>query len=232
MSQSPVSDDIRALLETVEGSGDKDILPVSTAMATETRRKEEQKEDARQEKMAKELRGENEPEHLAGEMIRGQGIFVGRYAVLQTDGFRKTFNVFAAPQDLTETMKYPETVKAVSELKDYFGHDGAYYKDIDQLEEALLAGTYGDGWVIPSINMLCNVLKHKDEGVLKDSFRKAAAAAGDFFSYPEYYWSSTVRTVDGAVNTVNFLLGSSVYSDGDGHRSFSCRPVRLIEVKP
>jgi hypothetical protein len=235
MNPRPFSDEIRALLETVEGSSGKDIVPVSTAMRAEARRKEEQKEEARQAKIAAELNDEKDPDHLISEMIGDQGIYVGRYVLFQGGSLHKTFNIFAAPQDLTDdtgresTYAYDEAVQLVAGLKNWHGHDGADYKDAEQLHDALKAGTYGGGWIVPPCSMLCEVSNHKDEGELKGSFMKASSDSSPL-SYPEVYWTSNIRKVDGAINVLNFRSGGGSYNRPDAGRSFSCRPVRLVPV--
>ncbi len=51
-----------------------------------------------------------------GSTVSGQGVYLGQYKPQDRDGnsLGKVFNVFAAPQDLPDTMKYVDAVKHIA----------------------------------------------------------------------------------------------------------------------
>jgi hypothetical protein len=234
MTQRAVSSAVQELLESVSNAEDiESVLPVSASVAMENRKKEA----ARQARIAVELNGREEPLHLIGELIRDQGVFVGRY--IQNDkaaGLLRAFNIFAAPQDLTDdagqeqTYTYKEAVARVAGLQSWKGHDGTHYKNAKKFYKALKDGSYKGGWIVPPGEIIVRVLHAKDAGALNDTFMKAAANHDSFPPrYPWNYLTSSVREEDGVISTLNFRSRSYGFDDKDGNRS-SCRPVRLVPV--
>src|SRR5947208_2846954 len=77
-----------------------------------------------------------------GQMITGEGIFLGQYQSLG-----RIFNVFAAPEDLPAMMKYVDAVKYIAELKGWNGFDGTNYATDKEFRQALKDGSYTGGWI-------------------------------------------------------------------------------------
>jgi hypothetical protein len=188
-------------------------------------------------------------EPKAGDKMEdGQGVFLGQYAPKDRDGnsLGKIFNVFAAPQDLTdasgkkETFKYVNAVKRIAELKNWNGFDGTHYATDKELYDALKNGSYNGGWIIPTRDLLSgkdvngnatqldNLYAHKDKGALAGTFCMAASSGSVF---PVCYWSSTEhRDYSSVVHIVRFSDGGEFWFRKDIGR-LSCRPVRLVTAQ-
>jgi hypothetical protein len=204
---------------------------------------------------AKKLVAEIKAEAIAqaggiGGAVAGEGIYIGQWQPKDRDGVSlgKTFNVFAAPKDLPDTMTYDDTVKAIAELKNWNGFDGTNYANDKEIYAALKEGSYGGGWIIPTRELLVgtepdgasgvregkiiqpdNLFDHRNKGVLKDTFK--AGASSDFI-FPYWYWSSTeYRDDPSCVWDVRFSFGYEGWHHKDGF-CLNCRPVRLVEVRP
>ena len=180
-----------------------------------------------------------------GRMIPGKGIYIGTWTPKDEEGksLGKIFNVYAAPQDLTDStgqksvFRYTQAVKRVSELKNWHGHNGTNYATDKEFYKALKNSNYKGGWIIPPFALLVgkdplnnkttqadNLLACKDKGTLKGTFTVTGVTG---YTYPEWYWSSTEIEYDHQVmRTANFSNGthSRHYKD---ILSLSCRPVRL-----
>ena len=138
----------------------------------------------------------------------------------------KTFNVFAAPEDLTnasgekEECSYTETVQRLAELKGWNGFDGTNYETDKEFYEALKTDSYKGGWIMPPRELLTgtaadgpsgvrkgaavqpdNLFDHQSKGALKRYLAMAAGTA-------QWYWSST--TDDGFTSSA----WVSRFSDG------------------
>jgi len=182
-----------------------------------------------------------------GDLIPRQGVFLGEYAPKDRDGnsLGKIFNVFAAPQDLTdasgkkEVFKYVDAVNRVAELKDWNGFNGTNYATDKELYQALKNGSYDGGWIIPTRDILRgndvdgqattpdNLYIHKEKGALAGTFCTAASSGSDF---PGWYWSSTEnRDTSSGVHNVRFSDGNEDWFLKDLIR-LSCRPVRMMEA--
>lgn len=174
-----------------------------------------------------------------GQKMSDGTIYLGQYTPVDRDGnsLSKTFNVFAAPEDLPEMMTYVGTVARIARLRDWHGHDGTPYEDDTQIYAALRDGSYTGGWIIPTIDILYgkdvdgrgamsdNILAHKNKGSFKSTFK--TAASGDPV-HPGWYWSSTERRENAVtVWVVRLSDGTGVWNHRDGNR-LSCRPVRLV----
>lgn len=171
-----------------------------------------------------------------GEMIAGEGIFLGKYKPRDRDGnsLGKIFNVFAAPEDLGGAEKYVDTVKHIAALKNWHGHDGTNYATDKELYQALKNGGYNGGWIIPTRPLLSgrnvndiiiqpdNLYAHKDKGALAETFKTAASDSS------RCYWSSTEdRDYTSHVYAIRFSDGHEG-RDLEDYFLFSCRPVRLV----
>ena len=222
-----------------------EVFPISAALAKEERRKEA----ARQKAEAEALKNPQ-----PGQMIAGQGVFLGQYTPKDRAGknLGKTFNAFASPEDLTnksgkkETYKYVDAVKRIAELKDWNGFDGTNYATDKELYKALKDGTYTGGWIIPTRELLIgtepdgesgvrkgkviqpdNLYDHRNKGALKDTFCTKAASGSD---YPQWYWSCTEnRGNPSDVWNADFSDGNEDWYLKDFIR-LSCRPVRLLAI--
>jgi len=183
-----------------------------------------------------------------GERVAGQGIYLGVYTPKDRNGksLSKTFNVFAAPEDLPETMKYVDAVKHIAKLKDWNGFDGTNYATDKELYAAIKSGSYNGGWIIPTRELLVgtepdgesgvrkgkviqpdNLFDHQNKGAFKGTFKTAASSGSD---YPGWYWSSTEnRDNPSHVWGVRFSDGDEGWDRKDNNL-LSCRPVRLVEA--
>jgi hypothetical protein len=176
-----------------------------------------------------------------------QGVYLAQYTPKDRAGksLGKVFNVFAAPQDLPDTMKYVDAVKHIAKLKDWNGFDGTNYATDKEIYAALKDGSYNGGWIIPPRELLVgtepdgesgvrkgkviqpdNLFDHQNKGAFKGTFKTAAARDGSDF--PDWYWSSTERRDDPSdVWDVRFSDGNEDWNH-KGHSRLSCRPVRLV----
>jgi hypothetical protein len=212
--------------------------------------------------VAEKLRKENAVRQKAGDAVLrnavpGQfykeqgGVFTGTYTPLDPKTGEKlgpTFNVYAALKDYTHqssfVFTYNEVAARISRLKNWRGFDGENVTNDTEINKALIDGTYGGGWIVPTEGMLCggfwgnsehNVRVHKNDGLLQGSFttekpRLSAIAALD--DYSDCYWSSSENGFDrNKVSGAVFADDSTatVTSEKDTLK-FRCRPVRLVQV--
>jgi hypothetical protein len=247
-----VSADVSALLVSVAGSNDdtmKKVLPHAAAAKVAGQQREEEmerkKEEARK-KILVELSKEKCPAHLIGQLIEGQGIFLGRGRMRDSENrpLNQEFNLFAAPQPLTDktgritSLSYGYTIAQLDALEDWHGHDGKGYANYQELREAMNSGMYRGEWVMPARHMISGLdalanriqtdtfLKHIDKGDLKEAFNKAT---GD---ESLYYWSCTERA-DAWSRAWCLRLPDGALSDADLDKEISrnaCWPVRMTPV--
>ena len=185
-----------------------------------------------------------------GQLVSGQGVYIGKYQPKDREGnsLGKIFNAFASPEDLTNksgkkaTFIYVDAVKRIAELKDWNGFDGTNYATDKELYKALKDGSYTGGWIIPPRELLSgtdvdgekdvqkdNLYAHKDKGSFKGTFTTAAARGGSVFF--QWYWSCTKdRGHPSGVWNADFSDGFEDWHHKDIR--LSCRPVLLVEVKP
>src|SRR5262249_47246471 len=140
-----------------------------------------------------------------GDLVPGEGVYLGTYRPTDRDGHSlcKTFNVFAAPEDLPETMKYVDAVKHIAKLNNWNGYEGTNYATDKEFYAAIKNGSYNGGWIIPTRDILHgkdvdgkdttpdNIFSSKDKGAFKHkkhAFKMAASSGSDF---ADGYWSST-----------------------------------------
>ncbi len=177
-----------------------------------------------------------------GMMIEGKGVYMGTWEPKDRDdsNIGKTFNVFAAPEDLTDAsgtkvlVTFNEAARQVTSLRNWHGHDGGNFANDTALYNALKNGTYNGEWFIPTRDLLCgkdlagnkvrgdNLYDHRDTGDLKGTFTTASGSAN-----AHWYWSCTEpRGNSSDVWAVRFSDGDDDWSGKDIHR-LSCRPCRV-----
>ena len=174
-----------------------------------------------------------------GQLVGGQGIFIGTWTPTDEkgDSLSKTFNIFAAPEDLPGTNRYIEVVEHIAGLENWHGHDGADCLTDIELREALKDGSYTGGWVVPPRELLTgrdasgnlvqadNLYAHRNKGALRGAFSKMIVNSSD---YSDRYWSSTAHAVlPRYMQDVRFSDGAEGWSH-IGIRGLRCRPVRLV----
>jgi hypothetical protein len=177
-----------------------------------------------------------------GQKMPDGTIYLGKYTPKDRAGnsLRQTFNVFAAPEDLPETMTYDNTVKHIAGLKNFHGYDGTNYANDSELYAAIKRGSYKGGWIIPPRDILRgndvngkattpdNLYAHKNTGALKGTFNEAAGGGPDRPRWRYWYCSSTaLRDNSSYVHYVRFSDGIEICFHKDLIH-LSCRPVRLV----
>jgi hypothetical protein len=180
-----------------------------------------------------------------GQMIEGHGVFFGTWEPKDTEGnsLGKIFNLFAAPEDLTDNSgnknlyRYVDVLRRIAGLKNWHGHDGTHYATDKEIYKALKDGSYNGGWFIPTRDLLVgtdvdghyfaqkdNLSAHKDKGALSGTFTMATASGS---ARPEWYWSSTeCRNDPSSMQIVRCSDGGEVWSYKNVNL-LSCRLVRL-----
>jgi hypothetical protein len=156
-----------------------------------------------------------------GEVVEGEGIYIGSYAPKDEGGVSigKIFNVYAAPEDLVKAdASYNMVCSSLSSLKNWHGHDGSVSLDEAHIIESLSSGQYKGRWVIPPMELLASVTGNKYKGALCGTFNISAS-----------YLSSSSRDI--YIYHLNLFTQTKSYADKD-NKSFACRPVRFVEVKP
>jgi hypothetical protein len=154
-----------------------------------------------------------------GEMVEDEGIYIGQYTRLS-----KTFNVFAAPEDLPGERSQSDTLKLVNSLTNWHGYDGTGYSSDSVFYAALDTGSYSGNWVVPPIDILRDhFYSNKDKDALRDSIKIAAPD-----KQPTYYSS----TPDGKEYFMVMQFADGKANNGFRDTAFPCRPVRLVEFKP
>jgi hypothetical protein len=165
-----------------------------------------------------------------GQTIAGKGVFAGVWEPKDRDGksLGKRFNVFATPQDLTDSsgkkilMQFKEAVERMTALSNWHDHDGVNFANDTAVYTALKNGSYNGEWFIPTRDLLSdNLYSNKDQGDLKGSF----ATNGSGLAV--WYWSCTEpRDHPSIAWNVRFSDGDGVWGYKDGTR-LSCRPCRV-----
>ncbi len=176
-----------------------------------------------------------EKEYAIGEASE-KGIYLGTWAPVNRYGknLGKIFNVFAAPEDLTDDagrtapLHATAAIERVASLKNWHGYDGANFLTDGELYNALEDGHYDGAWFIPprelvdgkniedkSVQDDC-LLAHQDKGDFKGTFART------------WYWSCTE-----ANDADTFRVALTSFVDGTSKwyhaKSFymNSRPVRL-----
>jgi len=167
-----------------------------------------------------------------GQMVEGKGIFAGTWEPEDRagDSLNKTFNLYAAPEDIGVQKTFDEAVEYVAGIKDLLGHDGFNHnvksKTTDEaLYDVLRSGTYGGEWFIaPKDALNANLYANKDKGDLKGTFKT---------EYDGRWYFSSTEDYRGFLSHV----WNQRFSDGNddwNHKDFvelSTRPVRA-ELRP
>jgi len=183
-----------------------------------------------------------------GQLVPGKGVYLGIWSPSDRHAcsINKMFNVYAAPYDLgldenghgsKLIITYNDAVKAVSEIKNLMGHNGAQYKNDTELYDALRSGSYKGEWFIPTRDLVNgtdvdgikvqhdNLYQHRNTGKFANTFTTASGS-----DYPDWYWSSTEhRGFPSFVWDVRLSDGNDAWDHKDNSR-LSCRPVRLVEA--
>lgn len=181
-----------------------------------------------------------------GQTIPGRGVFMGVWTPKDRSGnsLGKSFRVYAAPEDLTDSsgqrtlLTFQETAKYLTTKRNWHGHDGGNYENDTVVYNALRSGSYKGEWFIPTRDLLIGSDLDGNTGVYADNL-VASKDKGDFKStlvtsgtdsnknHPKYYWSLAGHR-DGSN-----LVWCARIADGVGDwgsRDFlrqSCRPVRV-----
>lgn len=175
-----------------------------------------------------------------GDVVKDGSIFLGTWAPKDNEGrsLGKIFNVYAAPQDLTEKkgLCYADTVDFIAGLEGWHGYDGEDYFTDKELRAALKDGSYAGGWFIPPRELLTgkdaqdkevqadNLFAHQEKGALRGAFGKLHKNGVD---YTIWYWSSTEHPVDRRrLYNARFSDGSEAWDSISGFK-LRCRPMRL-----
>jgi hypothetical protein len=179
-----------------------------------------------------------------GQTIPGKGVFVGVWKPKDRDGnsLGKAFNVYAAPQDLTDEsgqkalLTFKDAAKRLTALGNWHGYNGGDFGNDTALYKALGNGSYHGEWFIPPRELLVgtdlngnkvqddNLYANQGKGDLKGTFTTARGSSSD---YPDWYWSCTERR-DGQslIWKTRFSDGYDVWNNIDYTR-LSCRPCRV-----
>ena len=187
-----------------------------------------------------------------GKLIAGKGVFMGQWEPKDRSGnsLGKKFNVFAAPEDLTDSsgqkmiLQFKDAAVEVAKLRNWNGHDGVNCDNDTAVYNGLMDGTAVGKWFIPPRELVQG--KDVDGTVVRAqenlyALRNTGDFAGTFTTvnngtfYVHWYWSSTERRGGSAyVYNVDFTDGDDDWNrDGDDdwnrkvlHR-LSCRPCRV-----
>jgi hypothetical protein len=165
-----------------------------------------------------------------GQTIAGKGVYIGQWQPKDRSGnsLGKRFNVFAAPEDLTDEsgkkalLTFKDTAERMMALGNWHGHDGGDFANDTAVYTALKNGSYNGEWFIPTRDLLSdNLYSNKDQGDLKGSF--ATSGSG----LDVWYWSCTERRdLQLGVWHVRFSDGNDGWLNRANGR-LSCRPCRV-----
>jgi len=170
-----------------------------------------------------------------GQMITGKGVFVGTWEPQDRDGnsLGKTFNLYAAPEDIGVLATFNDAVRHVAGLRNWHGHDGFNHNvngnaSCAPLYDTLKDGSYNGEWFIPPLDAVQGNLYAN-----KDAFEPENALVTEYGSDDaHWYWSCTEPRVNASlVYGVAFTGGGG----GWGHKdtiSLSGRVVRAEPVAP
>ncbi len=186
-----------------------------------------------------------------GERVEYQGIYLGLYHPKNNNGssLNKTFNVFAAPEDLVApTTKeacftYYDTRIYTLALENWHGFDGSDYIDQTELNAALEDGLYKGTWIIPPLEILSgfdaygwlladqtSLYQHRHTEAFDNTFNISTGIITTDIT--DYYWScSRVQNNPGRQWATRFYDGACFApANIDKTESLRCRLVRLVEM--
>ena len=173
-----------------------------------------------------------------GQLIPGKGVFLGIWSPKdrRDRSLNKTFNIFAAPYDLgldengqgkKLLVQSNDGVRAVGEIKNLMGHNGAEYKNDTELYKALRNGTYNGEWFIPPRDLV-NGTKAGGKKVQNDNLyqhRNTGKLAGTFVtdgaSVLTHHWYRSATEPSGG------LMYNWIVDFTDGHGVWGGREVSL-----
>jgi hypothetical protein len=179
------------------------------------------------------------------------GIYIGTQEITAKGGLKKVFDLYAAPEDLTDgnerrlVTTYKKAVKALKRKKNWHGYNGECFKNHQAWEVALANNTYRGGWFIPTKEILHG--KNAEENkVQNDNLfgnRSKMPRGSEFVTtdngsgHAHWYWSCTEYRDDlSRVHCVDFTDGTSIWWGYKDTRERSTRPVRAelrgSDVKP
>jgi hypothetical protein len=163
------------------------------------------------------------------------GIYFGTHEITAKGGLKKVFDLYAAPEDLTDendkklVTNYNAAAKTLNLRENWHGYDGKCFKNHKKMEKAFAKGTYQGEWFIGTKETMEMLYQNKDKGVLKGTFTDR-----DVFPNLHWYWSCTDES--SKVHTVSFTNGSIDLASKDSGLTLSTRPVRAelrgSDVKP
>ncbi len=186
-----------------------------------------------------------------GDLVAGEGIFLCQYEPRDREGnwLGKVFNVFAAPEDLTDAagqkvyLTFDQAVARVAELQNWHGHDGAFIASDSALFAALRESEIEGKWVIPPCDLLDghdvtgydlkidNLWSCRMTGAFRDTLQKEYVSGTPAFGY----WYSSCTEVEGHSKD---RIWQGLFKEGmmggfhlKNNAEISCRPVRFVEVK-
>jgi hypothetical protein len=185
-----------------------------------------------------------------GQTIAGKGVYLGGWKPRDRDGnsLGKAFNVFAAPEDLTDesgkklVATFKKAAERITALRNWHGHDGGDFANDTALYQGLADGSAIGKWFIPTRDLLVgtdlngskvradNLYANKDKGDLKGTF--TTAGYGGNREYPVWYWSCTENLVyQSCIWNCRFSVGDGDCGPIDTTR-LSCRPCRVEALIP
>jgi len=168
-----------------------------------------------------------------GQVVEGKGVYVGKHEITSKGGLKKIFDLYAAPEDLTDAndkklvATYNDSVRTLNEKKFWHGYNGECFENHKELEEALASDTYQGGWFIPAREIVkTHLYQNKDTGDLKGTFTDKSGSGN-----AHWYWSCTEhREAASYVSGLDFTDGDDDWVHKGAHE-LSTRPVRA-ELRP
>lgn len=171
-----------------------------------------------------------------GKMVEGKGIYIGTWKAdhpegkfsfeaggleLYPPGLKEVFNVFAAPEDLKDTLgerlevTFNKASRHLDALKNWHGYDGHGFADYEELYVALRDLTYKGEWIVPPSDIMGLTL-------LKSEVRQALpglSTGPDAVPYWGQPMPSTVQDMEG------FLPPEQALFKYSSDSSASCMPM-------
>ena len=177
-----------------------------------------------------------------GETVEGKGVFVGIWQPIDENGksLGKIFNVYAAPEDLTDDkdnkvlLSFNDAAKRVGTLKGWNGYDGGNFENEEALIKSLRKGKYNGEWFIPTLDIVTGgeskqgLFQAQSKGDLDGTFEKVKGS-----TVSKWYWTCTETPNDeDYVQYVRFDAAEDpIDYMGRANNKLATRPVRL-ELRP
>lgn len=194
-----------------------DVCPIAAAVVQQQERRKAAQVTAQRKAL----------DEKVGQQMGTDGIFMGQVTLLG-----RTFNVFAAPQDLTNEagqvvdFKVGEAQARLATLTDFNGHDGTNFKDDQEFMDALENSTYDGGWVIPPRLLLVGT---DNAGSAAQPANIVTCAQKDKLpgiDKASKYLSSSFN--EKSFVTVAEMPKGTISNGSPGIARGKCRPVRLV----